>query len=56
MDSYTGSAATNYLNVYKVAQGSSSAILMYGSLVVPGAAFGAPGGNGGGPSFHNLLP
>lgn len=43
-----GSQATNFLNVYKIAFDSASAVLMYGPLTVAAGAMGSPGGNGAG--------
>ena len=39
-----GSQATNYLKVYKVASGGSTATLMYGPVVIASGTFGFPGG------------
>ena len=52
---YTGSASTNYLSIYKVASGTSTATLMYGPIVVSTGAFGAIGGNSAGVHhFHSI--
>ena len=50
MDSFTGSAATNNLNIYMIngTDPSAGAVLMYGPLVIPGGSYGAPGGNSAG--------
>jgi hypothetical protein len=43
-----GGQTTNYLKVYKVAAGTSTATLKYGPLVIAAGSSGSPGGNGAG--------